>query len=364
MVRFVVIMEDALFCEVLENAFTAFLVFDAQHRIVYMNESAQSLFQTSRNRLLGQHHSKLPGLEQSLENMLQSAFKENASTTVHKHDLVLPITNSFKKINYTVKPLFFNSTNGEIEPKYAVLEMFSLDQGSPGLTSENLDRQDAQRNMVKGLAHEIRNPLGGLRGAAQLLHEELSDSELKDYTRLIVREADRLTGLVQRMQLQGKQIDSQPLNIHSVLQHIKKLILAENSEGELELIEDYDPSLPEVIGDYDQLVQLFMNLALNGIQASGDDAQIRFETRIDHQIMPGDKEKSQVVKVSIVDNGSGISSADLERVFDPLFTTKPNGTGLGLSIAADIVRINRGLIEVFSQPGETCFNIYLKVYKP
>ena len=364
MVRCVVIMDDGLFHEILENAFTAFLVFDSNHRIVYMNESAQSLFQTSRNRLLGQHHSKLPGLEETLEQMLRSAFDENASTTVHKHNLDLPLTNSFKKVNYTVKPLFASITDSEFIPNYAVLEMFSLDQGSPGLTSENLDRQDAQRNMVKGLAHEIRNPLGGLRGAAQLLDQELEDSDLREYTRLIVREADRLTGLVQRMQLQGKQIDSQPINIHSVLQHIKKLILAENSENEIDIVEDYDPSLPDVIGDYDQLVQLFMNLTLNGIQASDGQAVLRYETRIDHQILPEDKEKSQVVKVSIVDQGCGISSADLDKVFDPLFTTKPNGTGLGLSIAADIVRLNQGLIEVFSQPGETCFNIYLKVYKP
>ena len=356
-------MDDALFHDLLENAFTAFLVFDSDHNIVYMNESAQSLFQISRNRLLGQHHSKLPGLEQSLEHLLYSAFKENGSTTVHKHDLVLPLNHSFKKINYTVKPIFSSTTSTEIKAQYAVLEIFSLDQGSPGLTSENLDRQDAQRNMVKGLAHEIRNPLGGLRGAAQLLDAELSDSDLKEYTSLIVREADRLTGLVQRMQLQGKQIDAQPLNIHTVLQHIKKLILADNSDRKINLIEDYDPSLPDVLGDYDQLVQLFMNLALNGIQAAKDNPIIRFETRIDHQILPGDKEKSQVVKISIIDNGEGISNTDLDKVFDPLFTTKPNGTGLGLSIAADIVRINKGLIEVFSQQGETCFNIYLKVVK-
>jgi len=226
------------------------------------------------------------------------------------------------------------------------------------------EQADAHRELVRNLAHEIRNPLGGIRGAAQLLALELPSPELQDYTRVIVHEADRLRTLVDRL-LEPHHLASQrqALNIHEVCEHVRALVQAEHAQG-LALLRDYDASLPELHGDRGQLVQAVLNIVGNAAQALHDrirtgDAEIVLRTRVARRVVLGPEQHRMAVVLEIVDNGPGIPQALRERIFLPLVTGRQDGTGLGLTLAQAIVQRHGGVIECDSRPGCTRFAIVL-----
>jgi two-component system nitrogen regulation sensor histidine kinase GlnL len=208
------------------------------------------------------------------------------------------------------------------------------------------------------LAHEIKNPLGGLRGAAQLLDLELHDPELKEYTQIIIAESDRLQGLMDKMLGPNKLPNKKALNIHEVLERVRQLVQAESS-GSLTIRNDYDPSIPDIHADKDQLIQAFLNIAKNAVQAMEGKGNIIFKTRIHRQMSIGRKRYKLAVKCDIIDNGPGIDADMMSQIFYPMITGRAEGTGLGLSIAQALINQHNGLIECNSEPGNTVFSIFL-----
>ncbi len=240
---------------------------------------------------------------------------------------------------------------------------------SPTWSSSSLDRhlrisreeslvaqRAASRSLVRGLAHEIKNPLGGLRGAAQLLERELADEGLREYTRVIIGEADRLTKLVDAMLGPTRPPARTPTNIHEVTDRVARLLESESSSA-IDIVRDYDPSIPEVSIDPDQVMQSLLNLARNGVQAMDGRGTLTLRTRIERQATIGRTRHRQVVCIDVSDTGPGIDASMREQIFFPLVTTRPDGTGLGLPIAQGLVARHGGVIDCESRPGATVFTV-------
>jgi two-component system, NtrC family, nitrogen regulation sensor histidine kinase GlnL len=223
--------------------------------------------------------------------------------------------------------------------------------------------QRVSRQIVRQLAHEVKNPLGGMRGAAQLLERKLGSGDLKRYTEIIIAEADRLAALVDRVLSAGGARREEPLNPHRLTEHVAELIEAEAPEG-IELIRDYDPSLPQVRVDRDQLVQALLNVARNALQALGNGGRIIIRTRALTNFVIAGRQHRLVDSIEIEDSGPGIPEDLQENVFFPLVTSKVNGSGIGLTIAQELVSSNGGLLEFDSRPGQTVFRIHLPAYLP
>ncbi|MDQ2694391.1 MAG: nitrogen regulation protein NR(II), partial [Pseudomonadota bacterium] len=225
-----------------------------------------------------------------------------------------------------------------------------------------LAQHNTARALVRNLAHEIKNPLGGLRGAAQLLEREFTDDTLKEYTRIIIGEADRLRNLVDRMLGPTQPPAYLQVNIHEVLERVRTLVLAEIGDG-IQIERDYDPSIPPLTGDAEQLIQAVLNVVRNAVQALDRHGLITLRTRIHRQCSIGPRRHKLVVRLDVIDNGPGIPDEIREKIFYPMITGRADGTGLGLSIAQNLVNQHGGLIECTSRPGETTFTLLLPLEK-
>jgi two-component system nitrogen regulation sensor histidine kinase GlnL len=232
------------------------------------------------------------------------------------------------------------------------------------LTRENalLAQLGGSRLMVRQLAHEIKNPLGGLRGAAQLLERELLDPALREYTRVIISEADRLTNLLDSMLGPGRPPAKQLINVHELLERVYHLLRSEASEG-VTVDRDYDPSLPPLTLDPNHIIQAMLNLGRNAIQAlSGgrvDNPRLTLRTRVAGNVGIGGRGHRLVASIQFEDHGPGVAPEIRDTIFYPLVSGRADGTGLGLGIAQDLVSRHGGLIEFDSAPGRTIFVIYL-----
>jgi len=226
---------------------------------------------------------------------------------------------------------------------------------------------EAHRQLLRNLAHEVKNPLGGLRGAAQLLEAELPSAALAEYTQVIISEADRLQMLVDR--LSGPQrvpLAARPVNIHEICERVCALIQAEFRD-KLTLVRDYDASVPDLQGDAARLMQAVLNVARNAaqelsLQPPGADvppAQVILRTRVARQVMLAHRQHRLALVLSIIDNGPGVPESIRDRIFHPLVTARPGGTGLGLSLAQDFVQQHGGIIEFESRPRHTEFRLVL-----
>jgi two-component system nitrogen regulation sensor histidine kinase GlnL len=219
---------------------------------------------------------------------------------------------------------------------------------------------DATRSLARQLAHEIRNPLGGLRGAAQLLARQLDRPELHEYVQVILREADRLVALADRMLGPGGTPGRQAVNIHDPLQHVARLIGAEYGSA-LVFVEDFDPSLPALSADRDELVQALLNIVRNAAQAVAGAGRIRLRTRVATHVSVAGRPCALAVRVEVEDDGPGVPEAIRDTLFYPLVSGRRDGTGLGLALAQDLVRRQQGVIEYSSRPGCTIFTMLLPV---
>ena len=256
--------------------------------------------------------------------------------------------------NFSATPLLVNEQVNEI-----LVEFQQVDNHLRISKEEQLlTQQNTARLLVRGLAHEIKNPLGGLRGAAQLLDLELDDPELKEYTQIIIAESDRLQGLLDKMLGPNKLPNKKAINIHEVLERVRQLVQAE-STGSLTIQSDYDPSIPDIFADKDQLIQAILNIAKNAVQAMEGKGRIIFKTRIYRHLNVGRKHYKLAVKCDIIDTGPGIDANMMNQIFYPMITGRAEGTGLGLSIAQALITQHNGLIECNSQPGKTMFSIFL-----
>jgi len=223
--------------------------------------------------------------------------------------------------------------------------------------------QRVSKQIVRQLAHEVKNPLGGMRGAAQLLERKLASSELKRYTEIIISEADRLAALVDRVLIAGGARRAEVLNPHELTEHIVELVSAE-APAQVRVIRDYDPSVPMVRVDRDQIVQALLNVARNALQAVNGKGRIVIRTRVIANFVIGGRQHKVVDAIEIEDNGPGIKEELQENVFFPLVTDKPEGSGIGLTIAQELVSGNGGLLEFDSKPGSTVFRLCLPAELP
>lgn len=223
-----------------------------------------------------------------------------------------------------------------------------------------VSQQQLSRRIIRQLAHEVKNPLGGLRGAAQLLERQLPDPEQKAYTRVIIEEADRLAALVDGILHAGGAPRPEEVNLHRITEHVAQLIEAEKPAG-VEFVRDYDPSLPPVTVDRNQMIQALLNIARNAMQALGSSGRLTFRTRALSNFTLGGERHRLVLSAEVEDNGPGIPDELKETIFYPLVTGRSMGTGLGLTIAQDLVSRNGGLIEFVSRPGCTVFQLRLPV---
>jgi two-component system nitrogen regulation sensor histidine kinase GlnL len=218
------------------------------------------------------------------------------------------------------------------------------------------ERLETQQRVVRGLAHEIKNPLGGLRGAAQLLERQLDSEDLKEYTRIIISEADRLQNLMNRMLGPHQQPEKKYTNIHQVLQHVRQLVDIE-VDDRLRFHVDYDPSIPELYADFDQMIQIFLNIVRNAVQAMNGVGVIILRTRIMRNITIESQFHRLAALVEVEDNGPGIPESIQDSLFYPLVTGRADGTGLGLYLVQNLVQRNAGTITCTSQKGQTIFSV-------
>ncbi|PHM21232.1 MAG: PAS domain-containing sensor histidine kinase [Curvibacter sp. PD_MW3] len=246
-----------------------------------------------------------------------------------------------------------------------VVELLPLEQQARQEREERLlDQAQANKELIRNLAHEIKNPLGGIRGAAQLLEMEIESRELTEYTRVIIHEADRLQTLVDRLLAPHRRPHVVgDVNIHEVCERVRSLILAEFPRG-LRVVRDYDTSIPEFRGDREQLIQAVLNIAHNACHALAErvaagDAQLTFRTRVARQTTFGKQRYKLALELHVIDNGPGVPDSIKDRIFYPLVSGREGGSGLGLTLAQTFVQQHHGLIECDSEPGRTDFKILI-----
>jgi len=222
-----------------------------------------------------------------------------------------------------------------------------------------LHQQQANRELIRNLAHEIKNPLGGIRGSAQLLQSELSDPQLHEYTEVIISEADRLQDLMSRLLTSHNIVRPMQLNIHDVLERVRKLILAEFPN--VAIVRDYDTSLPELTADREQLIQALLNIARNAAQALAGEGEIVLRSRIARQVTLAKRRHKMALELQVIDDGPGIPEEIRDKIFYPLVSGRDGGSGLGLSLAQSFVERHQGMIDVASRPGRTCFTVLIPI---
>jgi two-component system nitrogen regulation sensor histidine kinase GlnL len=342
---------------------TAVVILNRAFVLMHANAAAENLFAFSLKSAAGQPFARLfsaaaatgGGGNQALFSMLDQVVKNDAG--FNENELTLETAAAVVLHSSCV------ATPGD--DGTVVLEFHPLDQQMKIAREEKiLERQQLNRELIRNLAHEIKNPLGGIRGSAQLLERELqglpSEADLKEYTQVIVNEADRLQTLMDRLLTPHRLPQMARLNIHEVLERVRTLVLAEFPAG-ITIMRDYDTSLPEFIGDKEPLIQALLNIARNAAQAMHGRGQIRLVTRIARQVTLAKQRYRHAIEVQIIDNGPGVPESLRDRIFFPLVSGRDGGTGLGLSLAQNFVGQHQGIIECDSVPGNTRFTVLLPV---
>lgn len=347
----------------LDSMSTAVLLLDTELRLQYINLAAESLLAVSGRQLQNVFIGDIfVNAEQDVQDIRQALALQH-SFTKRKAQLQLS-SGRMLQGDYTVTPLLdFVDVSILIEVQgTSYAERISRDENM-------ISTHETTRELVRGLAHEIKNPLGGIRGAAQLLAAELPNSELTDYTNVIIEEADRLHKLVDRLVGSRKPMEFRKLNIHEVLERVRNLIEAEVRDRNISVERDYDPSIPELLGDSEQLIQAVLNIVRNAVQALESphvkhrSGLIELKTRIMRNFTIGTVFHRLVTRIEVVDNGPGVPPELIDSIFFPMISGRADGTGLGLSIAHSIINQHKGIIECTSQPGCTRFTIYLPVLR-
>ncbi|MDP2747378.1 MAG: nitrogen regulation protein NR(II) [Pseudomonas sp.] len=350
-------INDALHRLLLDNLTTATLLLNDDLRLEYMNPAAEMLLAVSGQRSHGQFISELFTESSEALSALRQAVQQ-AHPFNKREAVVTSVSGQTLTVDYAVTPVLSKGETLlllEVHPRDRLLR----------ITKEEaqLSKQETTKLLVRGLAHEIKNPLGGIRGAAQLLARELPEESLKDYTNVIIEEADRLRNLVDRMLGSNKLPSLALTNVHEVLERVGSLVEAE-SQGSIILVRDYDPSIPDVLIDREQMIQAVLNIVRNAMQAlSGQNdlrlGRITLRSRTLRQFTIGHIRHRLVARLEIIDNGPGIPAELQDTIFYPMVSGRADGTGLGLAITQNIISQHQGLIECESHPGHTLFSIFL-----
>jgi two-component system nitrogen regulation sensor histidine kinase GlnL len=338
----------------LDGLSTSVLWIDAEGIVLHLNEPAEDLLGLGRNQAMGRAARDLFGANPEVERLIALALSSGAQCSRRELQFDRGPVMKRKLVDATVTP--FDQPG---RPGGAIVEMADVTLHQR-INRENalLTQLGGSRAMVRQLAHEIKNPLGGLRGAAQLLERQLGDASLHDYTRVIISEADRLAALVDALLGPGQPPHKESVNIHELVQHVGHLLAGEAPPG-VTIERDYDPSLPQLRLDRNQIIQALLNLGRNATQAVGERGRIVLRTRALTNANIGLRRHSVVASIQIEDDGPGVPSALADTIFYPLVTGRDTGTGLGLAVAQDLIGRHDGLIEFDSRPGRTIFNILI-----
>ncbi|HEV2430490.1 MAG TPA: nitrogen regulation protein NR(II) [Burkholderiales bacterium] len=326
---------------------TAVVVLDDEFVVRYANPAAENLLTAGARSLIGQPFLGLFAERTELERSLEEArvihwdYSARNVTYVRTGREPVPLSCTVTRID-----AFGAALLAELRP---IGERLRIEREAR-LESE----QNAYRELIRNLAHEIKNPLGGLRGSAQLLEKELQRDDLREYTQVIIKEADRLQTLMDRMLTPHRAPQLEPLGVHEVLERVRSLVRAEFG---IEIERDYDPSLPETRGDREQLIQAVLNIARNAAQVGSK--TITFKTRVVRQITILKQRHKLALELQVIDDGPGVPEGIEDRIFNPLVSGREGGTGLGLSLAQTFVHYHHGVIEFESRPGRTTFRILL-----
>jgi two-component system nitrogen regulation sensor histidine kinase GlnL len=338
----------------IDNLGTAVLLFTENLQLVSMNPAAEALLAMSAKQVRGLHVSRLFPRTGLCAGTLSRALQAGSAITEREMTLRVGASRASVVVDCTVTPV--RETG---HPRSVLVELVRQDRHSHITREEQLLSQtELTRGLVRRLAHEIRNPLGGLRGAAQLLSREVVDETLREYTTIIIREADRLQNLMDRMLGPRSLPRMRPISVHEITERVRALLEAEAPPG-VSIVRDYDPSIPEVYADPDLLIQAMLNVARNAVQAVGTQGTTVLRTRIHPRLTIGHQRHRLVIRIDVIDDGPGVPEALRDTLFYPMVTGRASGTGLGLSIAQSLVNQHGGLIEYSSAPGHTSFSILL-----
>jgi two-component system nitrogen regulation sensor histidine kinase GlnL len=341
----------------LELLATAVVALDEDLVARYANPAAENLLWTGAKTFLGQPFAALFAEERALEAMLREALASHWDYRARQVHYLRPGRESLAlsclvtRIDLPQRPLLV-----ELRP---IEERLRLER-----EERRLDQREASRELIRNLAHEIRNPLGGLRGSAQLLERELERPELREYTRVIIKEADRLQALLDQLLVPQRTARLAPVNIHEVLERVRSLVLAEYPQS-VSVRRDYDPSVPAMSGDLEQLVQAVLNLARNAAQALLSEANGRrggtivLRTRVGRQVTIARRLHRLALELQVIDDGPGIPEEIRDRAFNPLVSGREGGSGLGLALAQTYVQNHGGVVEFDSRAGRTAFTVLL-----
>ena len=345
-------MHPARWRRTLENLSTAVVVLDDAFRVAAFNPAAETLLETSARRSVGLAFARVARGDECAE--LAERALAGGRACVERNVRLGP-----RLVDCTATPL------GEDEGGGVLLEMANVERYQR-MSHEGrlLTQSESVEAVVRGLAHEIRNPLGGLRGAAQLLERELgarNSGDLAEYTRIIISEADRLSLLVERLLMPDAPAEREPVNLHRVTEHVCALVEAE-AAPRVTVARDYDPSIPPLLGSFDQLVQAVLNVVRNAVRARGDRVAVR--TRVVHQAHIGRRQHALAGRIDVIDDGPGVPPELGEAVFYPMVSGHAEGSGLGLPIAQSLVSRHGGIIEYGREAGETTFSILLPISAP
>lgn len=335
---------------------SAVVLLDATLAIRYVNTAAEDLFAVSHKTVCGSRLDSVAvcsdSLMESLGNALEHGWRHSGpNTEIQRND------GKVLQLNYAVNQIDGHDVR-------LLVEFWPIEQQIRATREERLlEQQLANRELIRNLAHEIKNPLGGIRGAAQLLEHELNNPALHEYTQVIINESDRLQDLMKRLLSPHRPMQPGSVNIHEILERVRSLLTAEFPKS-LVVHRDYDTSLPELVGDREQLIQAVLNIGRNAAQAirRPDEAapasgEITFRTRVARQVTLAKRRFPLALELQVIDNGPGIPEDIRERMFYPLVSGREGGYGLGLTLAQSFVLQHQGTIECVSRPGYTCFTI-------
>ncbi|MBC7945773.1 MAG: PAS domain-containing protein [Burkholderiales bacterium] len=354
----------------LEVLSTAIVLLDDDLVIRYANPAAETLFEVSCKSIVGQRLEQVFPCDGALAAIILNARTQDCSFT--EHDLTLGLANhALLHLSCTFTPFelphWHASANwptswranwrgllGEFRPITQQLKIAREER--------LLDQSQSNRELMRNLAHEIKNPLGGIRGAAQLLERELGRPQLREYTQVIIKESDRLQALMDRLLAPHRPPQLVEFNIHEALERVRSLILAESPER-IRIVRDYDISIPPLLCDPEQIIQALLNIARNAAQAIVGAGTITLRSRVTRQITLARIRYRHALALQIIDDGPGIPEAIRDRIFDPLISGREGGSGLGLTVAHTFINQHHGTIAFDSAPGSTCFTIMLPLAK-
>ena len=341
--------------QIIDHLATSVLLFDENLHLVSINSAGDSLLSMSSKRILGLTPEKIWPNTIFFSDMIRKSF-QFVRTRIERGVEMSLINRDSVKVDCIFTPIVINDETKEI-----IVELVGVDTFVREMQEFNHQTvQKVANESVQGMAHEIKNPLGGIRGAAQLMEKELDDESLLEYTKIIINESDRLRNFLDRMMAANTYPVRSNTNIHEIIEYVISIIRVESSRN-LHIEKDYDPSIPTINADREQLIQAVLNLLRNAVQATTNDERILLKTRIKRQITIQNKLNKLAIQLDIIDNGPGIPAEIESGAFYPMVTGHAEGTGLGLSIAQQLIQSHGGIINYERKENNTYFSILFPI---